>query len=60
MLKNEDFEAKLSKIQEVLEQLNQPDISLSKSTELYKEGLKNLKEASALLENAKLILEEDK
>ncbi len=57
-MKEESFEEKLEHAKEVLEKLNSPEISLNESMNLYKEGLKSLQEASALLENAKLVYEE--
>ncbi len=57
-MKEESFEEKLEHAKEVLEKLNSSDISLNESMSLYKDGLKSLQEASALLENAKLVYEE--
>ncbi len=51
------FEEKLKKANEILEQLMKPDIPLAKSVELYKEGMKLLKEAQKLLEEAKIQIE---
>jgi len=49
-----EFEAKLKKANEILEELMKPDIPLAKSVELYKEGMRLLKEAQKLLEEAKM------
>lgn len=57
-MKPEEFEDKLKKAQQLLETLNNPQITLNKSMDAYKEGIKTLKEASKMLEDAKLIYEE--
>jgi exodeoxyribonuclease VII small subunit len=56
----QDFEQKLQEAKKILEQLNSQDITLQESVEAYKKGLEALKEASKLLENAKLTIEEAK
>ena len=56
--KDLDFEQKLQKAKDILEQLMQPDIKLNKSLSLYKEGKKELLEASKMLENAKIEIKE--
>ncbi len=56
--KNLDFEQKLEKAKEILEKLMQPDITLEKSLKLYKEGKKELLEASKMLEDAKIQIKE--
>jgi exodeoxyribonuclease VII small subunit len=53
-----DFEAKLENSKKLLNQLSNPDITLSKSIQLYKEGLKELENANKMLEDAKLEFEE--
>ncbi len=53
-----DFESKLKKAKEILDQLMEQDLPLAKSVELYKEGMKLLKEAEKLLEEAKVEIEE--
>ena len=53
-----DFEAKLENSEKLLNQLSNPDITLSKSIQLYKEGLKELENANKMLEDAKLEFEE--
>ena len=50
----ENFEDKMKKINELLESLNDKDITLDRSVELYKNGISMLKEAKEILENAKL------
>jgi exodeoxyribonuclease VII small subunit len=53
MMKNETFEEKLEYSKELLEKLMKPDITLEDSVKLYEEGLKNIKEAQQLIEDAK-------
>lgn len=57
-MEKEEFEIKLQKAKKLLESLNNPEITLNKSMEAYQEGIKTLKEASTMLEDAKLIYEE--
>ena len=52
-MKNETFEEKLEHSKEVLEKLMNPEITLEESVKLYEEGLKNIKEAQKLIEEAK-------
>lgn len=56
MAKN--FEDKLDEAKKFLEVLNDPEITLNKSMEIYKKGVKALEDASKMLENAKLVFEE--
>ena len=51
---SENFESKIEKIEKLLEGLNDENLTLSDSVKLYKDGLKLVKEARAMLENAKL------
>jgi len=51
------FEAELDSAKELLKELSTPDITLAKSVEVYKEGLKKLEIASKMLEEAKLQVE---
>ncbi|MDR0666673.1 MAG: exodeoxyribonuclease VII small subunit [Campylobacteraceae bacterium] len=53
MAKTEKFEDKLEKAKMLLSKLSEPTLTLEDSMAYYKEGIKILKEASALLENAK-------
>lgn len=48
------FENKIQNSKEILEKLNDNEISLSDAMKLYKEGLKKLKEAEEMLENAEI------
>ncbi len=57
-MKINDFEKKIEKSKEILDKLMDPSISLEDSVKFYKEGLKELKEASKMLESAKLEFEE--
>ncbi len=52
-MKNETFEEKLAYSKELLEKLMNPEITLAESVKLYEEGLKNIKEAQTLIEEAK-------
>ena len=49
------FEVKIEKAKELLEKLSNPQITLSDSLDIYKNGIKELEEAQKLLEEAKLI-----
>lgn len=57
MAKN--FEDKLEEAKKLLEALNDPKITLNKSMEVYKKGVKALEEASKMLEDAKLVFKEE-
>lgn len=48
------FEQKIESAKEFLEKLSNPEITLSDSVKLYKDGLKEIEEAQKLLEEAKL------
>ncbi|CAA6801437.1 MAG: Exodeoxyribonuclease VII small subunit (EC [uncultured Sulfurovum sp.] len=52
-MKNKTFEEKLEHSKALLEKLMNPEITLEDSVKLYEEGLKNIKEAQILLEEAK-------
>ena len=52
-MKNETFKEKLEHSKELLEKLMNPEITLEESVKLYEEGLKNIKEAQTLIEEAK-------
>ena len=53
-MKNETFEEKLAYSKELLEKLMDPEITLEESVKLYEEGLKNIKEAQKMIEEAKI------
>ena len=57
-MKNSDFEKKIEKAKEILKYLMDQEITLNESMKKYKEGIKELKEASKMLETAKLEFEE--
>jgi exodeoxyribonuclease VII small subunit len=52
-MKHETLEEKLEYSKELLEKLMNPEITLEASVKLYEEGLKNIKEAQKLIEEAK-------
>ena len=52
-MKNETFEAKLAHAKALLESLTNPEITLEASVKLYEEGLSTIREAQALIEEAK-------
>ena len=53
-----NFEQKIDKSKELLEKLMNPEITLSESMKIYKEGMNELKEANELLQKAKIEFEE--
>ena len=52
------FETKIKNAKEELDKLLERDITLSKSMEIYNQGLKELEDAQKLLDSAKLQFEE--
>ena len=50
-----NFEEKIFKAKELLEELSNPQITLSDSIKVYKTGIKELEDAQILLDEAKLI-----
>ena len=52
-MKEQSFEEKLEHSKELLEKLMNPEVTLEESVKLYEEGLKNIKEAQRLIEEAK-------
>lgn len=54
----ESFENKIVEAQKLLEKLIDPEITLSDSVAVYKNGLKELEEAQKLLDEAKLEFKE--
>lgn len=52
-MKNKTFEEKLEYSKALLEKLMNPEITLEESVKIYEEGLKNIKEAQTLIEEAK-------
>ncbi|MGB2552975.1 exodeoxyribonuclease VII small subunit [Campylobacter sp. MOP51] len=57
-LKEDSFESKLIKANEILEKLSKDDLSLEQSVKLHKEGKRLLDEAGEILQNAKLQIKE--
>ena len=56
-MKNKTFEEKLAHSKALLEKLMDPEITLEQSVTLYEEGLKTIKEAQTMIEDAKLKVE---
>jgi exodeoxyribonuclease VII small subunit len=54
MMKKDDFESRLEKAKAILEKLMDPEITLSDSIKAYEEGMKELKVAQKMLEDAQL------
>jgi len=52
-MKNKTFEEKLEYSKALLEELMNPEITLEESVKLYEDGLKNIKDAQKLIEEAK-------
>lgn len=52
------FESELDGAKELLKELSSPDMTLAKSVEVYKEGIKKLESAAKMLEEAKLQVQE--
>ncbi len=52
------FENEIESAKELLKELNNPEITLAKSVEVYREGIKKLKNATKMLDEAKLQIEE--
>ncbi|MFY4783044.1 exodeoxyribonuclease VII small subunit [Aliarcobacter butzleri] len=50
-----NFEDKISNAKEFLEKLSNPEITLSDSIKLYKDGIKELEVAQKFLDEAKLV-----
>lgn len=60
--KNLSLEERFEHIEEIIQEMETGEVSLDKSFELYKNGLEEIKEANAMLDNmekAMLILNED-
>ncbi|WP_024788105.1 MULTISPECIES: exodeoxyribonuclease VII small subunit [unclassified Lebetimonas] len=54
----QDFEKKLKEAKELLEKLNDPELTLFQAMEYYKKGIKLLEEAAKMIEEAKLQFKE--
>ncbi len=48
------FEEKLAESKAILEKLMNPEVTLEESVKLYEKGLSTIKEAQAMIEEAKL------
>jgi len=57
-MQNATFEKKLQESKEIIEKLMDSEITLEESIKLYKDGLKKIKEAQKMLEDAKLKVQE--
>lgn len=57
-MENENFEEKLESAKKILEKLMDPQITLEDGVKFYKEGIKELDEATKLLESAKLTIKD--
>lgn len=53
--KEQSFEAKLESAKTILEALSNPELSLEEGMKKYQEGIAVLKDATKMLEEAKLI-----
>ncbi|AJC89520.1 exodeoxyribonuclease VII small subunit [Campylobacter lari] len=53
-----EFEDHIKQAELSLEKLNDKDLDLKTCVEIYKEGLKSIKQARTMLENAKLEIEQ--
>lgn len=60
MSKTQDFETKLENAKKILETLMNPEITLQNSVKAYEQGMKELAEASKILEDAVIKINEIK
>jgi len=56
-MKKRSFEDELEYSKEILDKLISPDITLNESLKLYEEGIKSIKKAQKMIEDAKLKIE---
>ena len=56
-MQKKTFEEKLSDSKAILEKLMDPEVTLEESVKLYEKGLATIKEAQAMIEEAKLAVE---
>ena len=56
-MKKRSFEDELEYSKEILDKLISPDITLNESLKLYEEGIKSIKKAQKMIEDAKLKVE---
>lgn len=52
------FEDRITKIKEIINKLNNTEITLKDGMQLYKDGVAEIKEAQKMLENAKNLYDE--
>ncbi len=52
------FEDRITKIKEIINKLNNTEITLKDGMQLYKDGVDEIKEAQKMLENAKNLYDE--
>ena len=55
--KNESFEEKMTKLDDIVRELDNDDVSLEKSLELYKKGVELSHECEKILKDAELKVE---
>lgn len=55
---NIHFEDKIARIKNIIDKLNNTEITLKDGMQLYKEGIEEIKEAQKMLEEAKQIYDE--
>jgi len=53
-MQNDTFEKKLEYSKEILNRLMDPSITLEESLKLYEEGIKQIKEANQMIQEAKV------
>lgn len=59
MTKNDQtFEMKMTRLETIVKSLDEEEVSLEKSLELYQEGIKLSQECDSILKNAELKVEE--
>jgi len=56
-MKKKTFEEKLAESKAILEKLMDPEVTLEESVKLYDQGLKTIKEAQSMIEDAKQKIE---
>lgn len=54
MSQNESFESKITNAKAILEKLMDPTLPMNESVKAYEEGMKELKSAETMLQNAQL------
>ena len=55
--KNESFEEKMTKLDDIVKELDNDEVSLEKSLELYKKGVELSRECGKILKDAELKVE---